>query len=159
MHITILAYGVNWATDNAALALTFNIATDLASFDKQISQYRTTLWSWLLAMALLLLISQALILRWGLSPLRHVGVELNRIETGEQERIEEAYPQEIDRLTTNINILLQQERDQKTRYRNALGDLAHSLKTPLAVIQSGLGTKHTKAMTCCGTDHPHEFDC
>jgi two-component system sensor histidine kinase PhoQ len=132
------AYGVDWAYDTRSIALTFNIATDLKSFNKQISLYRKTLWSWLIAMAVLLLFSQALILRWGLSPLRKVGVELNHIETGEQQQIEQHYPQEIERLTNNINVLLQHERDQKTRYRNALGDLAHSLKTPLAVLQSSL---------------------
>jgi two-component system sensor histidine kinase PhoQ len=96
-------------------------------------------------MAVLLLITQAVILRWGLSPLRKVGKELSLIESGEQQQIKEEYPQEIERLTDNINILLQQERDQKTRYRNALGDLAHSLKTPLAVLQSGLsGSTSTK---------------
>jgi len=131
-----LAYGVNWATQTGSIPLTFNLITDLSSFNKQINQYRKTLWGWLLAMALLLLISQAVILRWGLSPLRKVGVELNLIEAGEQEKIEDTYPQEIDRLTTNINSLLLQERQQKSRYRNALGDLAHSLKTPLAVLQS-----------------------
>ena len=134
------AYGVDWASDTSSIALTFNIATDLKSFNKQISLYRKTLWSWLVGMAVLLLFSQALILRWGLSPLRKVGVELNRIETGEQEQIQQHYPQEIERLTNNINVLLQQERDQKTRYRNALGDLAHSLKTPLAVLQSSLNS-------------------
>ncbi len=133
-----LAYGINWSTDGGGRKLSFNIATDLASFNKQIAQFRRTLWSWLLAMAALLLLSQALILRWGLSPLRRVGRELNRIETGEQEQIKQHYPQEIERLTENINLLLQQEREQKTRYRNALGDLAHSLKTPLAVMQSHL---------------------
>lgn len=132
------AYGVDWSTDTKAISLTFNIATDLKSFDKQIIQYRTTLWGWLVAMALLLLLSQMVILRWGLSPLRKVGVELNRIESGDQEKIQDVYPMEIERLTGNINILLEQEREQKTRYRNALGDLAHSLKTPLAVLQSGL---------------------
>jgi two-component system sensor histidine kinase PhoQ len=132
------AYGVNWAIDNRTIPLTFNIVTDLVSFDKQISEYRTTLWGWLLAMSTLLLVSQAAILHWGLSPLRKVGAELNRIESGDQEKIEQKYPQEIEHLTRNINILLQQERDQKSRYRNALGDLAHSLKTPLAVMQSGL---------------------
>ena len=135
------AYGVNWATDTKNLSLTFNISTDLISFEKQINEYRTTLWGWLLGMALLLLVSQALILRWGLSPLRRVGAELSRIEAGDQTQIEQTYPQEIEHLTRNINILLQQERDQKTRYRNALGDLAHSLKTPLAVLQNGLSSK------------------
>ena len=138
------AYGVNWATDNSTVPLTFNITTDLVSFDRQISEYRTTLWGWLLAMAMLLLVSQAAILRWGLSPLRKVGAELNRIESGKQEKIEDRYPQEIEHLSRNINLLLQQERDQKTRYRNALGDLAHSLKTPLAVMQSGLGSSDDK---------------
>ena len=132
------AYGVDWASETSSIALTFNIATDLKSFDKKISEYRKTLWGWLVAMATLLLISQALILRWGLSPLRKVGVELNRIESGEQEQIQGQYPLEIERFTANINILLEHEREQKTRYRNALGDLAHSLKTPLAVIQSTL---------------------
>lgn len=139
------AYGVDWSSDTGSIALTFNIITDLKSFNKQISQYRKTLWSWLIAMAVLLLISQALILRWGLSPLRKVGAELNQIEIGEQEQIQQHYPQEIERLTSNINVLLQQERDQKARYRNALGDLAHSLKTPLAVLQSSLNSNKQDA--------------
>ena len=137
------AYGVNWATDNQPVALTFNISTDLKSFNKQINQYRTTLWGWLLAMALLLLISMGSILRWGLSPLRLVGTELSRIESGKQTQIQQSYPEEIEQLTRNINVLLQQEHKQKTRYRNALGDLAHSLKTPLAVLQSGLSKVDT----------------
>jgi len=137
-----LAYGVNWSTDSGELALTFNITTDLKSFNKQISEYRQTLWGWLLGMAILLLLSQAFILRWGLQPLRKVNAELNHIESGQQQKIEKSYPQEIEKLTDNINILLQQERDQKTRYRHALGDLAHSLKTPLAVLQSGLSNNN-----------------
>jgi len=137
-HYYTFAYGVDWAVEHGSIALTFNITTDLKSFNKKISEYRKTLWGWLVAMAVLLLISQAIILRWGLSPLRKVGIELNRIENGEQEQIDDIYPYEIERLTGNINILLEHEREQKTRYRNALGDLAHSLKTPLAVLQSGL---------------------
>jgi len=147
----MIAYGVNWATNTVgeadALALTFVMSTDLRSFDKQIVLYRATLWGWLLAMAVLLLISQALILRWGLSPLRKVGDELNRIENGKQEDVEDEYPNEIKRLTDNINILLEHEREHKMRYRNALGDLAHSLKTPLAVLQSSLAGKDEKTVS------------
>lgn len=138
------AYGVDWASPTSNIALTFTISTDLKSFNKKISKYRNTLWGWLVAMAMLLLVSQALILRWGLSPLRKVGIELNRIESGEQEQILAKYPNEIERLTGNINILLEGERAQKIRYRNALGDLAHSLKTPLAVLQSSLNEIKSK---------------
>lgn len=137
------AYGINWVTETKRLALTFNITTDLKSFNKQIDEYRTTLWGWLLAMAIFLLMSQAVILRWGLAPLRQVGGELNKIESGHQQQIEQTYPQEIEQLTSNINQLIQQEREQKSRYRNALGDLAHSLKTPLAVLQTGLSQHKT----------------
>ena len=91
-------------------------------------------------MATLLLLSQSVILRWGLAPLRKVGVELNLIEAGKQQQIEDRYPQEIERLTNNINLLLEHERQQKTRYRDAMGNLAHSLKTPLAVLQASLQT-------------------
>lgn len=138
-----IAYGINWLTETNKLTLTFNIATDLKSYNKQINEYQTTLWGWLLAMAFLLLLSQAAILRWGLAPLRQVGGELIKIESGHQEKIEQSYPEEIEQLTNNINQLIQQEREQKSRYRNALGDLAHSLKTPLAVLQSGLAKNKT----------------
>lgn len=140
------AYGVNWAYERDDkthnLSLTFNIITDLADYNEQLKSYRSTLWGWLLAMALLLLVTQAIILRWGLLPLRQVSSELSQIESGNKQQIEEDYPQEIARLSNNINQLLQQEHKQKTRYRNALGDLAHSLKTPLAVLQSNLNNSH-----------------
>lgn len=133
------AFGVNWPVDSGTMALTFNISSNLDTFDRQITEFRTTLWTWLGSMTLLLLLSQAAILHWGLSPLRRVGRELGLIESGERDNIVGQYPREIRRLTRHINLLLQQERTQKTRYRNALGDLAHSLKTPLAVMRSTLG--------------------
>jgi len=136
------SHGVNWDTDNESINLTFTIINDLKPFNKQINRYRKTLLSWLVAMAVFLLITQAFILRWGLSPLRKVGKELNKIENGQQDCVEGVYPLELKQLTDNINNLLVQERQQKTRYRNALGDLAHSLKTPLAVIQNLVNDKN-----------------
>jgi two-component system sensor histidine kinase PhoQ len=89
-------------------------------------------------MALVLLAAQWAILRWGLSPLRRVADELTRLEQGEQERIAGDYPTEVQRLTGNLNALLARERAQRKRYRDALADLAHSLKTPLALLRAGL---------------------
>jgi two-component system sensor histidine kinase PhoQ len=81
---------------------------------------------------------QVAILFWGLQPLKRVITELNAIESGNQDRITKEYPNEILRLTDNINGLLEHEHTQQTRYRNALADLAHSLKTPLAVLNGAL---------------------
>jgi two-component system sensor histidine kinase PhoQ len=61
------------------------------------------------------------------------------IESGDQAKILGAYPREIRALTDNLNGLLAHEQARQTRLDNALGDLAHSLKTPLAVIRGALG--------------------
>ena len=132
------SYGILWYTSKGKVPLTFNIISDLADFNQQINEYRQTLWGWLIGLAAILLIVQVVILIWGLKPLRRVVTELNAIESGQQERITKTYPTEILRMTDNINGLLEHEHTQQTRYRNALADLAHSLKTPLAVLNGAL---------------------
>ena len=93
---------------------------------------------WLGGAGLLLLLSQTLLLRWGLAPLQRVAQEIARIESGEQAEVEGRYPTEIAALTGNLNTLIKQERVRQTRYKEALSFLAHSLKTPLAVLRTAL---------------------
>jgi two-component system sensor histidine kinase PhoQ len=85
-----------------------------------------------------LLLTQTLLLRWGLVPLARVAKEIKRIENGEQARVEGLYPVELAGLTHNLNGLMDQERARQTRYKDALDDLAHSLKTPLAALRASL---------------------
>jgi two-component system sensor histidine kinase PhoQ len=127
--------GVAWEVDDAVFPLTFAVAEDVGDYEAQIASYRHSLWGWLTAMAVLLLSAQILVLRWGLRPLRTVARELEAIEAGTKQRLERDYPKELGRLTDNLNALLAHERAQQTRYKNALADLAHSLKTPLAVLR------------------------
>lgn len=134
----VQSLGVKWAVGQKHYPFTFSISEDLAEFNAQIKHYRQSLWRWLAALSVLLLLAQAAMLRWGLRPLRQVARELNAIEAGGQEKLQGIYPEEIKRLTDNLNSLIQHERAQQTRYRNALGDLAHSLKTPLAVMRGAL---------------------
>jgi two-component system sensor histidine kinase PhoQ len=135
-------FGVDWATANKHYAFTFSVAEDLVPFEEQLSTYRRSLWGWLGAMALLLLAAQWLTLRWGLQPLRHVAAELGRLELGMQQQISGDYPSEVKLLTDNLNTLLAHERAQQKRHRDALADLAHSLKTPLAVVRAELSKAH-----------------
>lgn len=131
----IQAYGVRWSTEAAVHEYTFAVVSDRTLFIAEVVAFRKTLWGWLGLMGVILLAAQAAVLRWGLRPLRTLIRELNAIEGGEQERVEGRYPRELQRLTEDINTLLHHERARQKRYRDGLADLAHSLKTPLAILR------------------------
>ena len=133
-----VSYAVTWKASVREAPLVLTVLEDRAAFDREVGAFTRTLWLWLGAAAVLLLLAQLWLLRWGLAPLRQVASEIRRIEEGEQSRIEGRYPTEISGLTDNLNALIQQERVRQTRHRDALSFLAHSLKTPLAVLRSAL---------------------
>ena len=74
-------------------------------------------------------------LSWGISSLRNLSAELDEVESGGRDALSDHHPRELLRLTRSLNRLLESERLQSERYRNSLDDLAHSLKTPLTVLQ------------------------
>jgi two-component system, OmpR family, sensor histidine kinase PhoQ len=132
-----LAYGVAWEDyDGTEARYTFTVAEDSAIFATEVNSFRTTLWHWLGGMALGLLVAQGVILRWGLRPLRRVTNDLQQIEKGHAERLGGQYPKELNGLTSSLNSLIEHSKSVQSRYRNSLDDLAHSLKTPLAILQS-----------------------
>lgn len=133
-----VSYRVNWAAGKGSSPLVLSVLEDRTEFDHEVAVFTRTLWEWLGGAALLLLAAQLLLLRWGLAPLAGVAAEIGRIESGAQERIEGRYPTEIAPLTDNLNTLIQQERVRQGRYKEALSFLAHSLKTPLAVLRNAL---------------------
>jgi two-component system sensor histidine kinase PhoQ len=133
-----VSYGVNWTAGRSAAPLVLSVLEDRADFDREIAVFARTLWLWLGGAGVLLLLAQTVLLRWGLAPLRRVAAEVGRIEGGQQERIEGRYPAELLPLTDNLNTLIQQERVRQGRYKEALSFLAHSLKTPLAVLRNAL---------------------
>lgn len=134
----IYSYGIIWETPAGNYPFTFIVITSARLFEDQIERYREDLWGWLALMAILLLIAQMLMLRWGLQPLREVSIELAAIESGQQEGLKGDYPSELKLLTDSINSLIDHEHKQQKRYRNGLADLAHSLKTPLAILQGAV---------------------
>ncbi len=131
----LVVLDIEWETVEGSVPLRFSVMQDPTLFNEQMQRYRHSLWGWLGAMAVLLLLALAGALAWGLRPLRTVAGEVRAVEAGEQEGLQRDYPKEIRRLTDNINTLLNHERATQARYKNALADLAHSLKTPLAVLR------------------------
>ena len=137
LELYAISFGVAWEDYAEGEALyTFSVAEDTAAFEQQIDSFRMSLWSWLGGMAVVLLLAQGLILRWGLRPLRKVESDLQRIDQGKAEQLDGVYPAELTGLTSSLNSLIEHSKLVQTRYRNSLADLAHSLKTPLAVMHS-----------------------
>jgi signal transduction histidine kinase len=73
-------------------------------------------------------------IRFGLFPLHKVEKGLAAIRSGEAARLDVALPQEIEPLQQELNALLKSNQDIVERARTHVGNLAHALKTPLAVI-------------------------
>ncbi|MGH1441179.1 MAG: ATP-binding protein [Cellvibrionaceae bacterium] len=131
------SYDIEWIDeDDALLPLRFIIANDNKALQTELKSYQKRLWQWLGLMGLLLIIAQMLIMRWGLQPLKHLSMQLNELQDNKIQKLSDNYPKEIQPVTENFNVILDHEKQQRERYRNTMSDLAHSLKTPLAVIQS-----------------------
>jgi two-component system sensor histidine kinase PhoQ len=133
----------NTSSSNQPFSMTIHIIKDQANIQFQIKQFSKQLWSWLLILMSLLVIVQLVWLWWTLRPLAKFTQELSSIERGHQNQLSERYPTELQSVAQQLNTLLNTEQNQRKRYRNALSDLAHSLKTPLAVIQSQKGLSHS----------------
>ncbi|NID15819.1 ATP-binding protein [Luteibacter yeojuensis] len=137
----VFSYGVSLdSTEKRSVPLTFAVAQTEDQFERQVATYRRTQFLWLAMLGMMLMLLQLFLLRWSLLPLRRVSSDLAHIERGTRDHLDGPYPVELTVLTRRLNAFIDSEREQRTRYRDTLADLAHSLKTPLAVIRSQLET-------------------
>jgi two-component system, OmpR family, sensor histidine kinase PhoQ len=133
------SYGVALDMEEGkSVRFTMTVAQTENQFEGQNAVFRHSLVIWLSILGVMLIVLQLLLLRWSLTPLRKVASDMSRVESGDSEQLDSQYPLELTGLTERINAFINNEREQRTRYRHTLADLAHSLKTPLAVIRSQL---------------------
>jgi len=99
-----------------------------------------TVWNWfvyVLAANLLLVIPLLwLAAWWSLRPIQSLAKEVRELEEHHREKLNPNTTRELTSLVRNLNRLLKSERERYDKYRTTLTDLTHSLKTPLAVMQS-----------------------
>jgi len=122
----------------AEFPYTIYVMEDTRQLQAQITVFRRALWGYLSIGGAVLLLLQLVVLRWSLWPLRRVIAELKRVQRGTAMRMTERHPRELEPLTDSINAFIESERENLDRQRNTLADLAHSLKTPLAVLRTRL---------------------
>ncbi|MGF1650348.1 MAG: ATP-binding protein [Hyphomicrobiaceae bacterium] len=88
----------------------------------------------LACVAAALLLMTFLQIRFGLLPLRQIEAGLSAIRSGRAELLNGELPAEIGPLQSELNALIKSNQDIIERARTQVGNLAHALKTPLAVI-------------------------
>lgn len=148
----VLRFAVDWLLPNGDItAYQFVVGDSRLDFNKQRDEFNRNLWTAMLSMGALLLMSIALVLAWGLSPLRRISRQLNEIESGRREQLPGNVPVELHPLTSRINALIASERNRQKRYRHTLDDLAHSLKTPLSVLRNIRIKPSSESTTSSGT--------
>jgi two-component system sensor histidine kinase PhoQ len=132
-------YGVGWQLEDGRIQpFTVTVLVDSAEIREQTSAFRLGLWRSLGTAGAILVLAQVVFLVLMFRPLGRVAGDVARVESGRAERLDGSYPRELEPLVRNVNRLLETEKSNQQRIRNALDSLAHSLKTPLAVIQAGL---------------------
>jgi two-component system, OmpR family, sensor histidine kinase PhoQ len=140
-RVLTLSVGVAWEfSDGKSRDLVFSVAESMEQYYTQLQQFRVRLFGGFAVLSVLLLIALGIVFRRVLRPLRRIEHEIGGIEVGERAELSAGYPRELTGVTENMNALLRSERERMARYRKSLGNLAHSLKTPLAVMRNLLAT-------------------
>ena len=143
--IAELSRGLQWAY-GAGLSrkLVFTAADSTASQMRERWLFRQRMAYTFGALDLVLLATMAWMMRRALAPVRRLEREISALERGGASQLGEGYPRELAGVATGLNALLESERNRIRRYRDTLGNLAHSLKTPLAVIRASLGSAESE---------------
>lgn len=115
-------------------AVTIAVAEDLAPLEEELGQFQQQYMLVSLGILGLLIAVQQLIVRWGFLPLQRVRQDIARLERGEIHQLGEAVPTEVRPLVQEMNWLLGILEHRLVRSRQALGNLAHALKTPLTLV-------------------------
>ena len=143
---------LEWETESGTIPLTVVVLEHSSNYTKRLRRYQRQVGLGLLLLGGLLIALLLALLGWALNPLRRVTQQVGQIEAGDRQRFDEDYPIEVSRLTQNLNQLLAFDEQRVTRQREVLGNLAHSLKTPIAVLK---GVKYSDSVS---KDVYHQLD-
>jgi two-component system sensor histidine kinase PhoQ len=136
-----LSRGLQWAYGSGlSKKLVFTAADSTAPQMRELWLFRQRMATWFGALALALLATMAWMMRRALAPVRRLESEIAALEVGGATALGGDYPRELAGVTQGLNALLNSERNRIRRYRDTLGNLAHSLKTPLTVMRASLGS-------------------
>ena len=145
-QVAELSRGLQWVyAAGESKDLVFTAADSTEPQRRQLWRFRQQMAGWFGGLALALLATMAWMMRRALAPVRRLEREIAAVESGAAQGLGASYPRELAGVTKGLNALLESERNRIARYRDTLGNLAHSLKTPLAVLRASLGSVEFEA--------------
>ena len=115
------------------------VAGNFSELSGEITSFQHTLFGLLAGLGLALLSALVLQVRFALRPLVAMRRQMNDIRSGKIDHLDGNYPTEIQPLATELNLLVDANREIVNRARMQVGNLAHALKTPLSVITNEIG--------------------
>ena len=128
----------------SAKTVDFRISGNFDELNGEIGSFQKTLFLVLAGLGLALLTAIILQVRFGLRPLGDLQQRLTAVRSGRAERLDGNFPDEIQPLATELNLLVDANRDVLERSRMQVGNLAHALKTPLSVMTNEINASKTQ---------------
>jgi signal transduction histidine kinase len=119
--------------------VTFAVSGNLEQLQSEVRDFNRLLWFSLSALGAGLVIAIVTQVSFGLRPLQRVAHEIERIRARRQTHLQATGLSEIDLLVNQVNTLIDHDRTQLERSRGNASDLAHAIKTPLAILRSSFG--------------------
>jgi signal transduction histidine kinase len=135
-HLRMVERPVDLGTEGKYLA---TVAGDATEIEDETWAFNTYLAVTFAALTVGLLLTTIFQVRFGLAPLKRISNSLADIRSGQAERLEGEFPEEIAPLARETNALLDANRAIVERSRTHVGNLAHAIKTPLSVIVNEAG--------------------
>ncbi|WP_184871269.1 ATP-binding protein [Mesorhizobium sangaii] len=120
--------------DSKNRAARFRVMGNQSELEQEISTFQRRLLTYLSLFGVGMIAINAIAILLGLQPLRRVRNALAMVREGTAHRLDGQFPAEIEPLANETNALIENNRRIVERSRTQVGNLAHSLKTPLAVL-------------------------
>ena len=112
----------------------FLVAGNFDELRQEVRAFQQTLFTILTVLGVGLLAAVFFQVKFGLRPLKNMEANLTAIRKGQAEKLEGSFPQEIQPVADEFNLLIQANAEVIQRARTQVGNLAHALKTPLSVL-------------------------
>lgn len=120
--------------DAANRVARFRVMGNRSELEEEVAGFERRLYLYLAVFGAGMIAINALAILIGLQPLRRVSAALAQVREGTARRLTGKFPTEIEPLANETNALIDNNRRIVERARTQVGNLAHSLKTPLAVM-------------------------